>query len=274
MSKRPKWWLDLLSWIWPVTWISGRAYSLPVIGRLLTLITLPLFSKKNINLTYIPINEEIMGTGGTFLPREIVAELISRSSHRVIINRCTCRDDRKCTQHPIEYGCTLLGEGTREIDPRIARHVSVDEAIDHLDRTLKDGLIPLVGRARVDNFLYGVRDRGKLLTICHCCRCCCTILASGKYLPTEIADRLVRLEGLKILTDDEMCTLCGICVEECFMGALTIKDRTLDRYEALCKGCGRCVTVCPEGAVRVEVSDVDLAIDEIMGRIRGLVDFE
>jgi len=274
MSKRPKWWLDLLSFIWPITWISGRAYSLPVIGRFLTIVTRPLFSKKNLNLTYIPINEEIMGAGGTFLPREIVAELISRSSHRAIINRCTCRDDRKCTRHPIEWGCTLLGDGAREIDPRIGRHVSVKEAIDHLDRTLADGLIPLVGRVRVDNFLYGVKDHGKLLTICHCCRCCCTILASGKYLPAEIADRLVRLEGLKIIIDEEKCMLCGTCVDECFMGALSIGEEKIILDENSCKGCGRCVTVCPEGAVRAEVSDVDSAIDEIMGRIRSLVDFE
>jgi ferredoxin len=274
MSRRPKWWLSLLAFIWPITWISGRAYSIPIIGRILTFLTLPLFSKKNLNLTYIPINEEIMGTGGTFLPREIVAELISRSSHRAIINRCTCRDDRKCKNHPIEYGCTLLGDSAREIDPRIARHVSVDEAIDHLDRTLEDGLIPLVGRVMVDSLLYGVKDKGRLLTICHCCRCCCTILASGKYLPEEIAVGLVRLEGLKVKIDEGKCTLCGTCVDECFMGALSIEDGRIIIDNCSCKGCGRCAAVCPEGAIRVEVSDIDSAIDGIMGRIKGLVDFE
>ncbi len=109
-----------------------------------------------------------------------------------------CRDARQCEEHPVEMGCTLLGEGTREIDPRIARHVSVDEAIEHLHATLREGLIPMTGRVRIDNFIWGVRDRGKLLTICHCCRCCCTILNSGKYLPVSASAALVPLKGVDV----------------------------------------------------------------------------
>jgi len=68
--------------------------------------------------------------------------------------------------------------------------------------------------------------------------------------------------------------LCGKCVDECFMGALSIEEGRVIIDDNSCKGCGRCAAVCPEGAIRVEVSDVDSAVDEIMGRIRGLVDFE
>ena len=73
----------------------------------------------------------------------VLEELIRRSSHRVIIKRCTCRDHHKCKNHPIEDACILLGDGAAEIDPGVARHVGVDEAIAHMKRQVNDGLIPL-----------------------------------------------------------------------------------------------------------------------------------
>jgi ferredoxin len=272
MSRRPGWWLHVLAKIWPITWISARATRWPVVGRLVAAAALPLFSKKNLNISYIPINEELKGAGSSYLPREIVRELIERSSHRVIIDRCTCRDARGCSEHPVELGCTLLGEGTREIDPRIARHVSVAEALEHLDRTLADGLIPMVGRVKLDNLIWGVSDRGRLLTICHCCRCCCTIFASGKYLPEEAGRSIVALEGVSFETDADLCTGCGDCVGECFMGALSIVDGVAVRDEALCKACGRCAAVCAVGAVRGVVTDREAAVASVMGRLSSIVD--
>jgi len=183
MSRRPSWWLTVLAKIWPVTWLSARATQIPVVGKFVAMMTLPLFTRRILNVSYIPINRSVEGVDNTWLPQELAERLIRESSHRVIINRCTCRDDRQCMEHPIEYGCTLLGDGTKEIDPRIARHVSVDEAIEHLRRTLDDGLMPMIGRVKIDNYIWGVKDRGKLLTMCPCCRCCCTILNSGKYFP-------------------------------------------------------------------------------------------
>ncbi len=84
-----------------------------------------------------------------------LADLIGRSAHRAIIHQCTCRLDRGCADHDTGIGCMLLGDGAAEIDGRIARHVSTREALDHLDRALEDGLMPLVGRAPIDNSYLG-----------------------------------------------------------------------------------------------------------------------
>jgi ferredoxin len=273
MSRRPEWWLTILAKVWPITWISARATTWPVIGWFVKQASLPFFSGKNLNITYLPINEEIKGSS-TLLPVKIVEELINRSSHRVIINKCTCRDARQCKNHPVDYGCTLLGEGTREIDPRIARHVSKDEAIAHLHKTIKDGLIPMTGRVRIDNFIWGVPDKGKLLTICHCCHCCCTILTSGKYLPREMADSLVPLKGLKIMVDADSCTLCASCVEACHMSAISMNGERIVHDMSKCIGCGRCITVCPTRAVSAEVEDMKGAIQELTTRIERLVSIE
>jgi ferredoxin len=273
MSRRPEWWLSVLAKIWPITWISARATQWPVIGWFVKKASLPLFSGKNLNITYLPINEEIKGSS-TLLPIKIVEEFINRSSHRVIINKCTCRDARQCKNHPVEYGCTLLGEGTREIDPRIARHVSKNEAIAHLHKTIEDGLVPMTGRVRIDNFIWGVPDKGKLLTICHCCHCCCTILTSGKYLPREMADALVPLKGIQRLVDPEICNLCTTCIAECPMSVISMNAREIVHDMSKCIGCGRCITVCPQRAVSMEVDDIETAIHELTTRIERLASIE
>ncbi|MCX8123186.1 MAG: 4Fe-4S binding protein [Spirochaetes bacterium] len=273
MSKRPGWWLYILAKIWPITWLSAQATQSKIIGPIIAKTLVPFFSKKNLNITYLPINITI-APQSTPVPLLIVEEIIRRSAHRAIIKRCTCRDAKGCSQHPIEYGCLLMGQGAQEIDPRIASHVSVEEAIDHLHKCVAEGLIPMVGRVKIDNLIWGVKDTGRLLTMCFCCRCCCTILNSGKYLPQEAASSIVRLKGVELRVDLDSCTGCGTCVDECFMDAIRIVDGKAFHNDAICKGCGRCAQVCPQQATTITVADIDAAIEEMSARIKQYVQYE
>jgi ferredoxin len=273
MTFRPAWWIRFLATIWPLTRIAGRTYPVSVIGRLLTFATLPLFSAKKQSLTYLPINREISGGASVFLPRAITADLIRQSSHRAVIHRCTCRVDRGCADHDTDVGCMLLGDGAAEIDAKIARHVTKEEALAHLDRALADGLMPLVGRAPIDNYMWGVANRGRLLTVCFCCRCCCTILGAGRFLPDEIQRSIMPLPGATVTTNAAACTACGACVRECFMGALEVTDGVVVRDGSRCKACGRCVAVCPEGAITMTV-DGETARAEVIARVEKYVDYK
>ena len=116
MSKRPAWWLPVLAKIWPITWNTAKATAWPVVGKLIAKLTVPFFSDPNLNITYLPINKEIKGAESSYLPQKVVEELIRRSAHRVIINRCTCRDALQCENHPVDFGCVLLGEGANHRD--------------------------------------------------------------------------------------------------------------------------------------------------------------
>ena len=158
------------------------------------------------------------------------------------------------------------------MDPGIARHVTADEAIAHLHRCVEDGLVPMAGRVKIDNYLWGVRDRGRLLTICYCCHCCCTLLTSLKYLPQDASKSLVRLKGLSMKVDQERCTLCGTCVRECHAEAISIDGDRVVHDESKCKGCGRCASLCPQTAVNAEIENIDEALEELMGRIEGMID--
>ena len=125
------------------------------LGRFSGRLTIPVLSGKNFDITYLPVNQQITGTGDSLVPDRVLKEIIRRSAHRIIIKRCTCRDGNQCKNHPIELGCMLLGEGSKEIDTGVSRHVGVDEALEHVDRCVENGLVPFVGRFKADNYIWG-----------------------------------------------------------------------------------------------------------------------
>lgn len=275
MSSRSEAWLPVLAKLWPLTWKSARLVNrlepLPLLGGVAKRLATPMFTGKNLDVSYIPIGESAAGEGSnSVLTREIVERLIRASAHRVIIGTCTCRDAKRCAKHPIEYGCIQLGEGAKQIDSRIARHVSVEECLEYLDRAVADGLIPMVGRVRIDDLLWGVRPEGRLMAVCLCCRCCCTIMNSGRYWPKEAAASIHRLAGLRIVHDPALCKACGACERECFMGAVKREEGRRRVDEEACKGCGRCVALCPTGALKAVCDDVEAAAAELVERVRPL----
>lgn len=274
MNKRPTWWLDFLRIVWPLTYLSARLTGIPVLGNLFALMVRPIFTGKNFNVTHIPVNHDIRGAGSTYLPEKVLEELIRRSSHRVILNRCSCRESAKCGHFPVEKACMHLGEATRALDAHIATPSTVEEALAHMRRMIGMGLIPMVGRVRMDDFFYGTPNNGRSLTICFCCPCCCTIFKSTRYFPGEVKNSLVRLKGLRVTTDTGSCKACGTCVRECFTGARTLVNGVIVHDDSLCKGCGRCATVCPEKAVSISVENPEDAVREIMGRIKERVSIE
>jgi len=50
--------------------------------------------------------------------------------------------------------------------------------------------------------------------------------------------------------NEEMCVACGVCVEECPVGAISMVDETARIDDEECIRCGRCHDTCPEEAVR------------------------
>jgi Fe-S-cluster-containing hydrogenase component 2 len=274
MSFRPKWWLDVLRLYWPLNTLSAKMMSWPVAGRFLSFILLPLVTKKNFNISYLPVNANIEPVASSALNRKIIEELIRRSSHRIIIKRCSCRDSKKCKNFPAEDSCLLLGEDTNVVDPRIADHVSVNEALDHTNKKIASGLIPMVGRVRMDDFFYGIPNRGRMLTVCFCCPCCCSILSTIPYLPAEAKSSIVRLKNVAVVVDAEKCMQCRHCIDACFAKAITLSGDRIHHDDHKCIGCGRCSMVCPQQATSLVVENVDAAINEILGRIKERVNVE
>ena len=51
--------------------------------------------------------------------------------------------------------------------------------------------------------------------------------------------------------DTDKCNLCGVCINKCPFGALSMETEGIDVNEK-CRMCGVCVKACPEGAIRFE----------------------
>jgi len=227
--------------------------------------------QKGTVFTYIPVNKGIEVNGSVALPIAIAEHFIQEASHRVILSFCPCRRSMSCSNFDASLGCLFLGEGAREINtPAVGKSASVDEAIDHLNRAVNFGLVPVVGKVKFDAAYLGVKKHHRLMTICFCCSCCC--LARGiHYAPKDVRDVMVKLEGVEVRNAGE-CLGCGACVEVCIFKQRRIVDGKAVTGEE-CKGCGRCASVCPNDVIEVRVHNPEY-IRQCIDRISAFVDIK
>lgn len=79
--------------------------------------------------------------------------------------------------------------------------------------------------------------------------------------------------------NEEMCTGCGTCVDECPAGAITLIDDNAHMDDDKCIRCGKCHDVCPEEAVRHDGERVPREVEanvqhvvELAERFKGRVE--
>jgi ferredoxin len=218
--------------------------------------------------SYIPINAEIEVTN-TPLPLIILEEVIRHSTHRVITKTCTCRHSWDCKAFDKSIGCMHIGEATKEEPPNVADHVSIEEAITHARKAIAAGLMPTLGRASIDNRLWGVDSGRPFITVCFCCPCCCVALSTAGLFRRgpEWQKGWKRLPGVRVLLDKEKCNGCGACERKCPCNAITMKDGKAELDENLCKACDLCAKTCMRDAVKLKVDDLDFTINSLINRL-------
>ena len=231
---------------------------------------LPEFDPEKSNMSWIPINQDIEGVEDIPLPLQILDRLIEKARHRVIVNCCGCRVSMRCEHYPDNIGCLMMGVSALQIPEGMCQEVGVDEAKAHVRKAVDLGLVPITGRARLDNDLFLIPDDGKLLTVCLCCECCC-ITRFTSYLPQNVIDGLQHpVEGLTIEVTDE-CIGCGECISKCYINAIELReDRSV--ITGMCRVCGRCAAHCPQNAIKLKL-DNPHAADDVVRRIESVVDF-
>jgi ferredoxin len=231
----------------------------------------PWFNPAKSDTRWLPINADIEMPDNCPLPVTMLDQMIEEASHRVIIDFCGCRNGFLCEDYPIDIGCLFLGDDAVKLKVYPWREVTVDEAKQHVRRAVDAGLIPGVGKARVDNWLFKIPDRSRLLSICFCCDCCCL----GRYVhsgPIEVVEGITsKLPGISMeITDD--CIDCDICVERCYIGAVKVVDGKYV-FSENCRACGRCALACPVDAIKVRIDDPDF-VEKTRARIRSYVNYE
>jgi NAD-dependent dihydropyrimidine dehydrogenase PreA subunit len=255
--------------IWqPITDFWRKTTNWPILGKYARW----LHNEQHYDVTFIPINKELEESESVVLPRQVVSEIIKKSCYRAILKVCLCRVGCGCDKHPMEPGCIFMGESARHLDPSIARPATVEEALEHMNKSIGHGLIPQIGRVDADPFMAGVKDWDHFLTLCFCCACCCVAMRSWQAWSPKVKERMHGLEGLSIEISDD-CTACGECINSCFTSAITVDEKKA-RINEDCKGCGLCVDACPQNAIKISVKDGDKMLTEAFKRIERYSDID
>lgn len=220
----------------------------------------------------ININKKIESEGSEFLPTAVIKEVIKRNEDIVIMNSCLCRTSNNCQDYPQDLGCIFLGPTSRKIPKHIGKKATVEEALAQVDKADEAGLSHIIGRNKIDTVWMNVHPGKGLLTICHCCPCCC-LWKVYPNLDSDISDKLERLDGVTIELHEENCKKCKKCLDDvCMFDAISFKNNKITIDNEHCKCCGLCVNVCKFNAI--SISYTDKTIDNVVNRIEDLIEIK
>jgi len=60
-----------------------------------------------------------------------------------------------------------------------------------------------------------------------------------------------------IFIDEDRCTACGLCLDACAQGAISLGEGGAAIEQHLCTGCAACLAACPQAAIyEVEAAPV------------------
>jgi len=268
--SRPIWFVNFLKRVYPARRSVARLTKLPLFGDLVDH-----FLFRGDEMFVLPKDQTIQIDApldppeSTIIPSQLVEHYINQASHHWIMDFCICREGEDCQNYPHDLGCIFLGKPVLQINSKLGRLVSRDEALAHARRCREAGLVHSIGRNRLDSVWLGARPSEGLMTICSCCPCCC-LWGLVTDLTPKISNKITRLPGVEVTVNAD-CTGCGLCMDGvCFADAIHLTEG-LAEISPECRGCGRCVEICPEEAIKLTING-KANIEETFQRLDKLVD--
>ncbi|MBS3759222.1 MAG: 4Fe-4S binding protein [Desulfobacterales bacterium] len=190
----------------------------------------------------IPIEQSITDDAQVATYDEI-RQIIEQTDGKIGVAECICRK-----------GMDLIGQPCRKTDRREVclgfrdyfdtyqregwfREISKKEALENLAQSEQEGLV-----LQATNEQYPQ-------AVCACCSCCCGILRTLQSIPNP-GDFVAA--NYRCRADSDKCVGCGICVDRCPMGAISLSDKKAVIDPKRCIGCGVCVPACKPGALSLE----------------------
>ncbi|MCI5212319.1 MAG: 4Fe-4S ferredoxin, partial [Candidatus Electrothrix sp. ATG2] len=147
---------------------------------------------------------------------------------------CPCRSSRSHPCQPLDV-CLAVGEPFASLivehHPHRARRINREECMDILRQEHEQG--------HVHHAFFKDAMLGRFYAICNCCSCCCGAIQAWRNGTPMLAS-----SGYVSKIDQELCIRCGICLDYCQFGAITMNDGKLVVDKEVCMGCGVCVSKC------------------------------
>lgn len=220
------------------------------------------------NIVEITLNKKIDPIESIVVPSKVVEYFIDKSSYHFIMDFCLCREAMQCSKYPINLGCLFMGDAAKKIPEELGKPVTKKEALEHVKKCRKAGLVHLIGRDKIDETWLGVGSKIPLLTVCNCCNCCC-LWKMLSHLDDKISSKVKSMPGVKIKNNDN-CKGCGVCTKGiCFVDNIKLKDGFAEIGKK-CFACGRCVEICPNNAIDLIIEDNDF-IEKTIQRVKKAI---
>lgn len=235
------------------------------------------YDPKGADGSYIPINDSLGTFEDQILPLKVLEYFIDKANHFLLFNNCGCRVFNDCQDHKKDIGCMYLGEdvvGIKEVFPKRIPEMghlgTKEDALKRVRLAYENGLITVIGRLKMESEGMGIPDRGRFMTVCFCCPCCC-INGKWRYGTSEFQNIIQRVEGVTVSVDEDLCVGCDECMKVCVFNGMEMDDGIAKINQERCLGCGRCEQVCPNAAISITLDDPK-RIDEFIKRIETNVD--
>jgi len=117
---------------------------------------------------------------------------------------------------------------------------------------------------------------------CFYCKNCSDNCSAGVPITDILTDARADLieagfeiEGTIVKVDENLCSVCGICVSLCKYEALSIEEDGKDHKKIVvdkveCRGCGLCLAACPSGAIS-QKEGCEITLSELHSKITDLL---
>jgi ferredoxin len=180
------------------------------------------------------------------IPYPMARDLVLKGPPDVVAYECACRHARANPCQPTQV-CMVVGRpGTDfvlEHNPQSSRRLTQTEALELLRAEHE--------RGHLHSAWFKDAMLNRFYAICNCCSCCC----GGVEAMTRYGIPMMASSGYIAEIDQELCDLCGACVDACPFNALSAHDTRLERNWELCMGCGVCEVKCPIQAISLVRDD-------------------
>lgn len=170
------------------------------------------------------------------IPYPTARNLVLKGPPDVAVYECGCRHARAKPCQPTRV-CMVIGQPfvdfILEHNPQSSRRLTQAEALELLREEHE--------RGHLHSAWFKDAMLNRFYAICNCCKCCCGgVEAMAKYGIPMLAS-----SGYVAEVNQELCNLCGACVDACPFDALSTDNTHLVRSWEKCMGCGVCVEKCP-----------------------------